>query len=242
MATGSWGLAYCAHLSAHRINEAQIVHDLSSTFCTRGQTCIQGHLITFKGLFHLQINARTRMAWLNEDHISAPINETQMDLYMYVYLQKNTFYFNPSYPNTCNSVKHFFCGTFLSQSGSLPFIQKLEELPSQRGLLGMQKHCFSWHAAVIKEFNRSQNICYGLISFPGRTIQHCKANVRTWVYIGKLKGNQASGFSLNRNKSCFGEFGRKKNKNTWGGGRVCTEKIKSLVNGWLAIMETKEWL
>ncbi len=58
-----------------------------------------------------------------------------------------------------------------------------------------------------KEFNRSQNIGYGLISFPGRNVQHCKANVRTSVYIGKLKGNHVSRFSLNRNKSCLGASG-----------------------------------
>lgn len=60
-----------------------------------------------------------------------------------------------------------------------------------------------------KEFNRSQNICYGLISFPGRNVQHCKANVRTHVYIGKLKGNQASNISLNRNKSGIGALREK---------------------------------
>lgn len=101
----------------------------------------------------------------------------------------------------------------------LPFIRKLEELPSQRGFLGMQKHCFSWQAAVTKEFNRSQNICYGLISFPGRTVQHCKANVRTWVYIGKLKGNQASGFFPQQKQELLWRVCEKKKKNMgWGGG------------------------
>lgn len=44
--------------------------------------------------------------------------------------------------------------------------------------------------------------------------------MRTSVYIGKLKGNQASSFSLNRNKSSLGAFGEKGGgfeKRSWGG-------------------------
>lgn len=167
----------------------------------------KGIFITFRDPFHLQINARTWMAKLNEYHISAPINEIQMDSYIHVCIStKEHLYFIPSYPNTCNSVKHFFCGTFSQREKLFALHPEAWGVAIPVGVLGMQKHCFSWQAAVAKEFNRSQNICYGLVSFPGRTIQHCEANVRTWVYIGKLKGNQASGFSLNRNKSCFGEF------------------------------------
>lgn len=129
----------------------------------------------------------------------------------YIYLQKKIFISIPLI-----LIPMPLCVTFLS---SFSFFNQREKLfalqPEAQGVtipggFWERKHTATAGKPLFaKEFNRSQNICYGLISFPGRNVQHCKANVRTSVYIGKLKGNQASSFSLNRNKSSFGAFGEK---------------------------------
>lgn len=109
-----------------------------------------------------------------------------MDLYIST---KENLHFNPFYPNTFfMSVTHF--SFFFSQREKLFTLHPEVQGVTIPGGFWERKHT----AAVgkppfAKEFNRSQNICYGLISFPGRNVQHCKANVRTRVYIGKLKGN-----------------------------------------------------
>lgn len=58
--------------------------------------------------------------------------------------------------------------------------------------------------------------------------------MRTRVYIGKLKGNQASSFSLNRNKSSFGAFEEK------GWGIFLFEKMRGGVHGQLILLEFKK--
>lgn len=149
-----------------------------------------------------------------------------MDLYIST---KENLFFNPSYPNTYATLYDIVAVFFLyfKQREKLFALRPEAQGDTIPGGFWERKHAATVGKPLfVKEFNRSQNICYGLISFPGRNVQHCKANVRTSVYIGKLKGNQASSFSLKRNKSSF-----------LGQGGV--ERKREGINGQLTLLECK---
>lgn len=144
---------------------------------------------------------------------------------------KENLRFNPSYANTYATlygISFFFFLLSIKERKCSPSIRRLRESHS-RGVSGNPNTLLLLASRrSLKRFNRSQNICHRLISFPGWNVQPCKANVRTRIYIGKLKRNQASSFSLNRNKSSFGAF---EEKGLVGGGKEGRAKWSANVVG-----------
>ena len=122
---------------------------------------------------------------------------------------KENVHFSPFYPNTYATLYNISFTAFSIKEKLFGPCPEAQALSIPGGFWERKYTATVGKPQFAKEFNRSQNICYGLISFPGRNVQHCEANVRTCIYIGKLKGNQASSFSLNRHQSCFGACAEK---------------------------------
>ena len=153
---------------------------------------------------------------------------------------KENLYFNPSYPNTpCNSVRHFFCPPFFSFpvkgkncSPSIS-IRKLGESASQEVSGNANTPLQLAGRRALKSSTEAKTFVTDSFHFLVEMSQHCEANVRTCVYIGKLRGNRASSFPPPRTETRAAvELFR--GKGDGGGGVV--EKMRGGVNGQLTLL------